>query len=485
MKQTSKVLALGLLLCFQACILGGGGTGGEGLTGIVVDEGGAPVAGATVGAYALSGSSETVVTDAAGRFRISGLKAESYNVAVSYRNGDSTYALFLRGIEVAVTSDLEEIALLPAGKLNLKVQAYEGDPIVGARCEVAASPYSTVSDTSGTCAFDEIASGSYRVEVEPEGGDTAYSDSVEVESGIVSGGTTIVIMSGPDLGESWVARASGTKADLHSVIWTGRQYVAVGDSGTVVFSENSTAWVVRKVGNIRARLRGITRTDSLFVAVGSGVLDSGVIYTSPTGATWTRQMNVSWGLNAVTWTGTQLVAVGEEGDIWTSPDGVLWDSATSGTSARLSDIAWNGEILVAVGSGSFWGNAAKIILTSTDGQTWTTRSDANTPSFNYVFWNGRRFYAGGNGFQTSLDGIVWESSPGGSFTFSGAWAGDRLVNTGYFSSNNAGGIWTSDEAEIMVNRYATQPYQYLNAIAARPYLQLVVVGDQGMILTSH
>jgi hypothetical protein len=488
MKRTSIIPALGFLLCIQACILGGGGTGGEGLSGIVVDQAGTPVSGATVGAYTSSGTSKTAVTDAAGRFRISGLNAGSYNLAASHRIGDSTYARFVRGIEVSSQSgsgDLEEIILLPTGKLTLKVQAYEGDPIVGARCAVEASPYITVSDSSGTCAFDEIAPGSYRIGIEPEAGDTAYSDSVEVESGIVSGGTTIIIMSGPDLGESWVARTSGTKADLRAVIWTGRQYVAVGDSGTVVFSENSKTWVVRNVGNVRARLRGITWTDSLFVAVGSGILDSGVIYTSPTGTVWTRRENTPWGLNAVTWTGTQLVAVGEEGEIWTSPDGVAWDSATSGTSARLSSVAWNGAILVAVGSGSFWGNAAKIILTSTDGLNWINRSDENTPSFSYVFWNGRRFYAGGNGFQTSLDGLVWESSLGGSFTFSGAWAGDRLVNTGYFTSNNAGGIWTSDGDEIMVNRYATQPYVYLNAIASRPYLQLVVVGDNGMILTSH
>jgi len=53
------------------------------------------------------------------------------------------------------------------------------------------------------------------------------------------------------------------------------------------------------------------------------------ILTSPDGIAWTRRTS-SANLDGVTWTGTQLAAVGVGGAVATSPDGVTWTLADLG-----------------------------------------------------------------------------------------------------------------------------------------------------------
>jgi len=87
-------------------------------------------------------------------------------------------------------------------------------------------------------------------------------------------------------------------------------------------------------------LKGITYGNNAFVAVGQ----SGIIYTSSDGITWTSRTSGTsehiWGIasgNGI------FVAVGYSGTILTSPDGTTWTSRTSGTTNNLEDISGPNE----------------------------------------------------------------------------------------------------------------------------------------------
>jgi hypothetical protein len=498
MNSKFAIPGLACILLLQACIVGGGGTGGEGLTGTLVDAKGAPVAGAKVGVYSQAGGAvavDSMLTDAEGKFRFSALAAGRYNVAASVRRHDTTLAAFVRGVDIAEKLDLGDRALSPSGNLEVAVRSGEGEPLSGAQCAVAASPYVDVSDSGGTCNLEGLAPGFYQVGIIGDG-DTTLTDTLEVQSSVTAGIITVIVTSGPGLGGRWSPRASGVRADLHAVIWTGSQYVAVGDSGRVLLSANGVNWNTSSVQSPKSRLRGIAWTGQQLVAIGRNKQDSGEIFTSPTGEVWTRRAAFSQGLNAVIWVEAlgELVAFGDSGTIRTSADGVQWDSAFSGTGIHLNSATWTDSLIVAVGPGtSGVGMILGVILTSPDGVNWTVQlgnAPWGSPSFVgnlvHVAWTGEEAVAVARygGAFSSPNGLEWAQYNGvGSTAKATLKSGGRLVVIGYFSADNTAGIWTSENG-VYVARYAGAPSKSLNAIAAKPNVQLVVVGDEGTILTS-
>lgn len=48
--------------------------------------------------------------------------------------------------------------------------------------------------------------------------------------------------------DAWVARPSGTTANLWSVAFAANQWVAVGEQGTILTSPDGTAWTTRSSG---------------------------------------------------------------------------------------------------------------------------------------------------------------------------------------------------------------------------------------------
>src|ERR1700737_3127791 len=117
-------------------------------------------------------------------------------------------------------------------------------------------------------------------------------------------------------GQAWTRRASGTRNDLQAVIWTGGAFIAVGSGGTVLSSRAAASWSIRQV-----------RSDLTLrhVAAAATAGSSGIT---------TRQ---------------QLVAVGDGGAIFTSPDGDQWTPSSSGTTSNLRSVLWGRSRFVAGG----------------------------------------------------------------------------------------------------------------------------------------
>ena len=195
---------------------------------------------------------------------------------------------------------------------------------------------------------------------------------------------------------------------LRSVIYSRAysKFIAVGDMGQVLFSNDGITWEMLDV-NIASDFYGICEANqlNLLVAVGSG----GSIITSPDGITWTiRTSNTTKNLRGVIYS-TQLnllVAVGADGTIITSSNGIDWTIRSSGVLTYLYAVGYSNNLLVAVG-------ASGTIITSPDGITWTSRSIAISNNFLSIAYSNslKLFVIGGSSglIYTSPDGITWIS----------------------------------------------------------------------------
>jgi len=153
------------------------------------------------------------------------------------------------------------------------------------------------------------------------------------------------IATSPD-GLTWTERTAAIESNnavLSGVIWTDSAFVALGTAGLGRFgvasvfltSRDGVSWT-RQLATNQA-LIDVAWNGALFVAVG-GIPNqqSGVIYTSPDGKTWTQSKHkVSYPFRSVLWNGSQFVVSGLEGSIFTSPDGMMWTERTSGTTRDL------------------------------------------------------------------------------------------------------------------------------------------------------
>ena len=71
-----------------------------------------------------------------------------------------------------------------------------------------------------------------------------------------------------DDGLSWSEQSMGTQYGMNSMVWTGRQLVAVGDLGLIYTSPDGNRWKYRpKI--IENNLYSVCWTDSLLIAVGT------------------------------------------------------------------------------------------------------------------------------------------------------------------------------------------------------------------------
>ena len=95
---------------------------------------------------------------------------------------------------------------------------------------------------------------------------------------------------------TWYTRTSGTTEELYGIAANDTHVVAVGDRSTILRSTDGTAWSdVSPPGYNYNNFYDVVWTGAEFIVVGmdydfdiSPAGWEGVIYTSPTGQTWTR-----------------------------------------------------------------------------------------------------------------------------------------------------------------------------------------------------
>ncbi len=153
-------------------------------------------------------------------------------------------------------------------------------------------------------------------------------------------------------------------------------------------------------------LHGIVFTNGIFVAVG----DSGVVSTSTDSTNWTESATATVNnLNAIAYGNGLFVAVGDGGAVEYSADGINWALGTSGTTASLKAVAYGNGTYAAVGSGG-------VIIMSTDAATWTTQTSGTTGDFIGVACGSAGFVAVNHDGNGQIFDQVYFSSTGSLWT---------------------------------------------------------------------
>jgi hypothetical protein len=177
------------------------------------------------------------------------------------------------------------------------------------------------------------------------------------------------------------------------------KFVVVGNSGHVYYSTNGTSWTA--ASNFPDNMNGCTSNNSTYVVVGS----TNRIYTSTDGASWSQRTAASspgdwWD---VEWGNGLFVAVGDGGAINTSTDGITWTNrtSTSGTTSRIRDVAYNASAsypwMACMDNGS--------AIFSTDGINWTSKTTGlTTTAYGIDFYNSAyRIIGSSSGYRYTSD----------------------------------------------------------------------------------
>jgi hypothetical protein len=214
-------------------------------------------------------------------------------------------------------------------------------------------------------------------------------------------------------GSSWSSVTSGVTTRLRGVTSRAGTVLAVGHGGTILFSADGVSWTQLAAGipaaasqtdpNAGDTLRGVAASATRFVAVGGH--DTGRIFTSDDGGTWTEaNLGGARGrLRSVVRSSTTFVAVGEGGTILSSLDGLTWNPRTSGTTERLDGVVWTGtqfQVITSTGK----------LHSSADGETWSAATNSNAPSWvEGIAWSANRVVMLGAGgrIRSSDDGETW------------------------------------------------------------------------------
>jgi len=171
---------------------------------------------------------------------------------------------------------------------------------------------------------------------------------------------------------SWNLETQGVAPDLNAVLWIHALSfaVTVGNGGSIYTSPDTHVWYPRLSGtdqNLRGLAVGIAQSTTsvrIIVAVG----DNGTIVFSQNGTNWLGAVepDTTETLHAVTNLAVGFVAVGANGTILTSLDGTHWTRRPSGTAADLRGITATEDLIIVSGDDG-------TILTSTDTVEWTPR----------------------------------------------------------------------------------------------------------------
>jgi hypothetical protein len=195
-----------------------------------------------------------------------------------------------------------------------------------------------------------------------DSGTTLFSPNI-LTNVVITNGTGMVTQTVSSLGVLWFAGPKLTTNVLQGVgVLSNSLYVITGGNGVVFTSPDGTNWTPRASTTTRL-LSSVTEWAGGLVATGDG----GTILSSPDGINWTRQVvaTTNW-LYRVRWLNKTLITVGQNGTILTSTDAAMWTARTSGTAAWLTDVAFVGDTWFASG-------LSGTLLTSSNLVNWTPR----------------------------------------------------------------------------------------------------------------
>lgn len=279
-------------------------------------------------------------------------------------------------------------------------------------------------------------------------------------------------------GVNWSVRTSGVTQGLYAVAGTTGRYVAAGLTGALLTSPDAITWTRVTPAGVTGDFYAAGYFNNLFVVAGA----TGAIYSSVDGVAWsvrTSPANGNW-LRAVGYGGGRYVFMSDGDRVVVSTDLAVYANVTmpaySPTVPRWS-IAYGAGQFVAVGNGG-------EISSSPDGSNWTARgsSGARWANNHAAFLNNQWIVSASvGGILTSPDGVRWTRSvsPIGNWLRGAAYGAGRYViagDQGWIISSTDLVTWTGTQA-------ASTTTQSFTSIAFAND-RFVAVGAAGTIVTS-
>jgi hypothetical protein len=252
--------------------LSGGSAGGNLsiITGTVLDPSGAAISGALITAIETSsGTSKTTVADAAGRFQLTELPSDQYEVIVAH---------------AGFAQSEQTITLQPRQNEQVQVQLQLG--AVAESVEVSAGA-ATVNTSSAT-----ISSAAKNVNtlLELAAANTQYIVAPDKKAGWRVGDAGKIERTS-DNGKTWKLQTSGVSTDLRTGSATsGKVCWIVGKAGTILLTTDGGKHWKQITSPIAEDLGGIHAVDALHASIWD-VRNRKSYETSDGGATWKRTAN--------------------------------------------------------------------------------------------------------------------------------------------------------------------------------------------------
>lgn len=285
--------------------------------------------------------------------------------------------------------------------------------------------------------------------------------------------------------EEWIPRETQTTNDLRSVTFFDGRIIVTGEQGTILVGDaNSPRPQFQKIDlSSPDWLEGVAASASMLVAVG----DNGAIYTSNNGTTWQRQpQGFSDWLRGVAFGSGVFVAVGENGFVATSVQGTTWQRQTSGVPEHLNQVAWVQNRFIAVGEN---GRA----IASGDGRSWQRIATGATNALYAITASTNNLAVAGDGELRLQDGSgAWSdeiratnrSFPAPGWTYlSSIWDGTLFLMGGRSGLMVEGFKTNSTSATVWVDRFGALRNWIWDLARTPDYY--IAVGDRASVMTSE
>ena len=179
--------------------------------------------------------------------------------------------------------------------------------------------------------------------------------------------------------------------DLNDVTYGATRGVVVGAAGTILVTKPGAAGIGTAFEIVQqfatANLNGVGANGDIFVAVG----DNGAILRSNNGEAWTgvTTTSISTKLNHVHYGNGQWIAVGAAGTVIRSSDqGLTWSVVSFGATFDLNRVGYANSVWVAIGTEG-------MVLNSVDTNNWYKRSTGDGEDINGLAFGDNKFLAVG------------------------------------------------------------------------------------------
>lgn len=228
---------------------------------------------------------------------------------------------------------------------------------------------------------------------------------------------------------SWTYKST-IPATATKLAYNAGTYVVVGT--TTNYLATSTDLITWTTRTVIGTFRDVIHDGTRWIAAGTTTTNSGLIYTSTNGTTWTE--GAGRGLQGFTkvasnGAGTIVCNASNSTNIYYSTTtGGSWTGVSVTGASVLNGITYAESKFVRVASGA--------IISSTDGITWTNRSTAAT-YWEDVIYNGTDFFATQATTDTAGSVLIGNGSTDG-ITWSGATSWPGYQATGEAGGNGSG-----------------------------------------------